>query len=133
IYTRIMPTKYPVEVKQRALQLYLRQNISKGEIVRTLENEFDLDGLAVPTLTLWIQEGDWDSLREHTEDMALQAVTESEVQRRQFNAEKDLKDLEKIRDKATDELDGLVFRDAGQAATVLRQTIEQQRELMSGI
>ena len=75
-----MPKVIPAEVKERAFEIYLKDEKTVPEIVEILKDEFDAD-VKVPTIYAWTRQENWMEQRALARTRGIQAVAENESQR----------------------------------------------------
>ena len=126
-----MPKTFPLEVRERALSLYL-QGYSPKDIAETSRTEFD-NAVTQSTVYAWSKEGEWELKRKENYTNSLEKIQETEgekmnrVQREHFDT------YESLRHKACHELELLQFDKAIDAARALDLGIKGERQIMEGL
>jgi len=127
-----MPKQFPLEVKDKALALYLEGDKSAREIVEILWVEYDLE-VKPSTIYAWAREGEWGIQQGEARTQALDTLRESEGQRFARVQKEHLDNYESLRHKAENALDHLVFDKAFDAAKVLDLSIKGERQVIEGM
>jgi len=127
-----MPKSFSPEVKNRALELYLRDDKSAREIVEQLWTEFDVSVKAT-TIYMWARENGWDNDKIEVKTKAIEQVKESSGQRFVRIQQEHLQEYGQLRQKAVHELDHLPFDKAFDAAKALDLSIKGERTVMEGM
>ena len=127
-----MPKQFPLEVKDRALSLYLEGDISAREIAEILWEEHEIE-VKPPTIYAWAREGEWGIQQGEVRTQALESIRESEGQRFARVQREHLDNYESLRHKAENALDHLVFDKAFDAAKVLDLSIKGERQVIDGM
>ena len=126
-----MPKTFPLDVKERALELYLQGHSSK-DIAESLRTEFSND-VTQSTVYAWIKQDDWDLKKKEHYANALANIQETEGQRINRIQQEHWDDYGKLRHKASHELDLLQFDRASDAAKALDLWIRGERQVMEGL
>lgn len=127
-----MPKSFGLEVKSRALELYLPGNKSAREIVDILKEEFEID-IKATTIYLWAKQHEWNTEKQEIHIEAFQQVKESSGQRFSRVQQEHLQEYEQLRQKAAGELSHLSFDKAFDAAKALDLGIKGERVVMEGM
>ena len=127
-----MPKQFPLEVKDRALSLYLEGDKSAREIAEILWEEHEIE-VKPPTIYAWAREGEWGIQQGEVRTQALESIRESEGQRFARVQREHLDNYESLRHKAENALDHLVFDKAFDAAKVLDLSIKGERQVIDGM
>ena len=127
-----MPRLISPEVRLEAMSLYVSGEHSAKQITEKLSEQFGVD-ITVSTIYAWSKRFKWDEKRLELQTIGTRAVIESESQRfARLNTEH-LDLYEKMRHKASDDLEGLEFHDAGAATRTIDMSIQGERETMKGL
>ena len=127
-----MPRLISPEVRLEAMSLYVSGAHSAKQITEKLSEKFGVD-ITVSTIYTWSKRFNWDEKRLEHQTVGTRAVIESESQRfARLNTEH-LDLYEKMRHKASDDLEGLEFHDAGAATRTIDMSIQGERETMKGL
>ena len=127
-----MPKQFPLEVKDRALSLYLEGDKSAREIAEILWEEHEIE-VKPPTIYAWAREGEWGIQQGEVRTQALESIRESEGQRFARVQREHLDNYESLRHKAENALDHLVFDKAFDAAKVLDLSIKGESQVIDGM
>ena len=127
-----MPRVIPTEVKERAFEIYLKDEKTVPEIVKLLKDEFDVE-VKVPTIYAWTRQENWMEQRALARTRGIQAVAENESQRFARLQKEQLDTYEDISAKAHRELRGLTFDNALAAGRAIDTGIRGQRDVMEGM
>ena len=112
-----MPKTFSLDVKERALELYLQGHSSK-DVAESLRTEFTND-ITQSTVYAWIKQDDWEDKKKAHYTTALEKIQETEGQRINRIQQEHWDDYGKLRHKASHELDVLQFDRASDAAKAL--------------
>ena len=125
-----MPKTLPIAIRTRALELYL-DGLNGKEIVKILKLENV--GLAMEPSTVyhWADMGDWKSKRSEVENVAVATIIENKAEALMRIKEEHLDDYEKLRKKASRQMESLDFDDAAATAKAIDMSIRGQREVMT--
>ena len=127
-----MPRLISPEVRLEAMSLYVSGAHSAKQITEKLSEKFGVD-ITISTIYAWSKRFNWDEKRLELQTVGTRAVIESESQRfARLNTEH-LNLYEKMRHKASDDLEGLEFHDAGAATRTIDMSIQGERETMKGL
>ena len=126
-----MPKTFSLDVKERALELYLQGHSSK-DIAESLRTEFSND-VTQSTVYAWIKQDDWEDKKKAHYTTALEKIQETEGQRINRIQQEHWDDYGKLRHKASHELDVLQFDRASDAAKALDLGIRGERQVMEGL
>ena len=127
-----MPKQFPLEVKDKALAIYLEGDKSAREIVEVLWENYEIE-VKPSTIYAWAREGEWGVQQGEVRTQALDTIRESEGQRFTRVQREHLDNYESLRHKAENALDHLVFDKAFDAAKVLDLSIKGERQVIEGI
>ena len=127
-----MPKQFPLEVKDKALALYLEGDKSAREIVEVLWEEHEIE-VKPSTIYAWAREGEWGIEQGEVRTQALTQIRENEGQRFARVQKEHLDNYESLRHKAENALDHLVFDKAFDAAKVLDLSIKGERQVIEGM
>ena len=127
-----MPKTIPVEVKERAFELYLSGDNTVPEIVNILDGEFDVK-VKAPTIYEWTKQEDWVGQRALARTRGIESLSENESQRFARLQTEQLDTYEQISAKAYRELKGLTFDNALAAVRAIDTGIRGQRDVMEGM
>ena len=127
-----MPKQFPLEVKDKALALYLEGDKSAREIVEVLWEEYEVE-VKPSTIYAWAREGEWGVQQGEVRTQALEQIKESEGQRFARVQKEHLNNYESLRHKAENALDHLVIDKAFDAAKVLDMSIKGERQVIEGM
>jgi hypothetical protein len=125
-----LPKTLPIAIRTRALELYL-DGLNGKEIVKILKLENV--GLAMEPSTVyhWADMGDWKSKRSEVENVAVATIIENKAEALMRIKEEHLDDYEKLRKKASRQMESLDFDDAAATAKAIDMSIRGQREVMT--
>ena len=126
-----MPKTFSLDVKERALELYLQGHSSK-DVAESLRTEFTND-ITQSTVYAWIKQDDWEDKKKAHYTTALEKIQETEGQRINRIQQEHWDDYGKLRHKASHELDVLQFDRAYDAAKALDLGIRGERQVMEGL
>ena len=127
-----MPRLVSPEVRLEAMSLYVSGAHSAKQITEKLSEKFGVN-ITISTIYAWSKRFNWDEKRLELQTVGTRAVIESESQRfARLNTEH-LDLYEKMRHKASDDLEGLEFHDAGAATRTIDMSIQGERETMKGL
>jgi len=124
-----MPKTIPIEVRNKALELYLRDDMSAKEIAQSVSDEFWTTVKPV-TIYSWATKYGWDDARSNVKSTALAKATESEAGRLLRTTQDHLKMYGKIRVKASDDLDTIPFDSAIDAVKAAKIGAEGELEIL---
>ena len=127
-----MPKHFPPEVKTRALELYIKGDLSAREIAEQLWDEFTTE-IKPSTIYLWARQNSWAIDKKEVEVKAIEQVKESSGQRFARIQEEQLQEYGQLREKAAHDLDVLPFDKAFDAAKALDMSIKGERQIMEGM
>ena len=127
-----MPRIISPEVRLEAMRLYVAGESSAKQITEKISDQFGVN-ITISTVYSWSKKFNWDEKRIQLQGNASVAVIESESQRFGRLQSEHLNLYEKIRHKASDDLEGLEFHDAGVAARTIDMGIQGERETMKGL
>ena len=99
-----MPKKIAPEVKERAMELYLRGDLTAKEISEELQRVFKAE-VKVPTIYAWSREAKWNDKQIEARTVGMEQVQESESARFARLQTEHLNTYEKIRHQASHELE----------------------------
>ncbi len=126
-----MPKQIPNEVKNHARELYL-EGKSGREISERLSEAYDMK-ISTPAIYEWAKRFNWKDMVVEAETRAKEEIIESEAQKLRRMQVEHLDDYNVLRRKAVNELKGLEFIRAGEAAKALEMGIEGERRVMQGM
>ena len=126
-----MPKKIPNEVRNHARELYLGGK-SGREISEILSARYDMK-ISTPAIYEWAKRFNWKDMVVEAETKAKEEIIESEAQKLRRMQTEHLDDYNILRRKAVNELKGLEFIRAGEAAKALEMGIEGERRVMQGM
>ena len=126
-----MPKTFSLDVKERALELYLQGHSSK-DVAESLRTEFTND-ITQSTVYAWIKQDDWEDKKKAHYTTALEKIQETEGQRINRIQQEHWDDYGKLRHKASHELDVLQFDRASDAAKALDLGSRGERQVMEGL
>ena len=124
-----MPKTIPQEAKNRAMELYLQDDLSARQIADSVSSEFTIQ-LSNQTVYSWAKKHNWDSKRTDIKTKALEKTAETESGRLARLQQEHLDVYGNIREKATTELDGLTFTRAFAAVKAAAIGIEGERQVI---
>ena len=124
-----MPRVIQSKIRHRALELYLEGNTAP-DIVTTLKGEYEGLNIQPPTIHHWASMGDWKLKRGDAEAVAIATVVETHAEKITRMKEQTLSDYENLRGKAANDLDGVDFTTAPDAAKALDMALRGQREVL---
>ena len=75
-----MPKTIPIEVRDKALELYIRDDMSAKDIADSVSAEF-MTSVRPPTVYSWVTKYGWDDAKKEAKSKALAKVTEDEATR----------------------------------------------------
>ena len=127
-----MPKTIPVEVKERAFELYLIGEKTVPEIVKVLDQEFDVS-VKAPTIYAWTKQENWLDQRALARTRGIESLSENESQRFARMKKEQLDTYEQISAKVNRELQGLTFDNALAAVRAIDTGIRGQRDVMEGM
>ena len=127
-----MPKHFPPEVKTRALELYIKGDLSAREIAEQLWDEFTTE-IKPSTIYLWARQNSWAIDKKEVEVKAIEQVKESSGPRFARIQEVHLQEYGQLREKAAHDLDVLPFDKAFDAAKALDMSIKGERQIMEGM
>ena len=127
-----MPKKIAPEVRDKAMEMYLQGDKTAKEIVVELKRVFNTD-VKVPTIYAWSKSAQWPAQKTKARTMAMEKLAESESSRFARLQKEHLNTYEKLRTKASAELDGHNFDRAFDAAKALDLGIKGERIVMEGM
>ena len=127
-----MPKHFPPEVKTRALELYIKGDLSAREIAEQLWDEFTTE-IKPSTIYLWARQNSWAIDKKEVEVKAIEQVKESSGQRFARIQEEHLQESGQLRENAAHDLDVLPFDKAFDAAKALDMSIKGERQIMEGM
>ena len=127
-----MPKTIPIEVRDKALELYLRDDMSAKDISEAVSSEFNTSVKPV-TIYSWATKYGWDDARKTVKTTALAKATESEAGRLLRTTQDHLKIYSKIREKANDDLDANVFDSALDAVRAAKIGMEGELEILQNM
>ena len=127
-----MPKKIAPEVRQKAMELYLRGDLTAKEISGELQRIFKVE-VKVPTIYAWSRDSKWN-------DQQIEARTKGEIQVQEAESARfarlqseHLNTYETIRHHASHDLEGLVFDRAIEAVRAADIGIQGERTVMEGV
>ena len=126
-----MPKTFPLEVKERALEIYL-QGYSPKDIAESLRDEFAND-VTQSTVYAWVQQEGWEEKKQLVYAESLAQIQESEGQKINRIQQEHWDGYSSLRHKAMHELDLLQFDKASDAAKALDLGIRGERQVMEGL
>lgn len=127
-----MPKTIPQEVKNRAMELYLKDDFSARQIADSVSTEYSVQ-VSNQTVYSWAKKYDWDSKRTDIKTKALEKTVESESGRLVRLQQEHLDVYGNIREKATTELNALTFDKAFDAVKAASIGIEGERQVIEGL
>ena len=126
-----MPKTFPLEVKERALEIYL-QGYSPKDIAESLRDEF-ANGVTQSTVYAWVKQEGWEEKKQLVYAESLAQIQESEGQKINRIQQEHWDGYSSLRHKAMHELDLLQFDKASDAAKALDLGIRGERQVMEGL
>ncbi len=126
-----MPKTFPLEVKERALEIYL-QGYSPKDIAESLRDEFAND-VTQSTVYAWVKQEGWEEKKQLVYAESLAQIQESEGQKINRIQQEHWDGYSSLRHKAMHELDLLQFDKASDAAKALDLGIRGERQVMEGL
>ena len=125
-----MPKTLPIAIRTRALELFL-DGMNGKEIIKQLKLENV--GLAIEASTIyhWADMGDWKAKRDEVEETAVATIMEDKAEAIVRIKNEHLEDYEKLRKKASRQMESLDFDDAAATAKAIDMSIRGQREVMT--
>jgi transposase-like protein len=127
-----MPKTIPQEVKNRAMELYLKDDSSAREIADAVSSEYSVT-VSNQTVYSWAKKYNWDSKRNDVKTKALERVVETESGRLVRLQQEHLDVYGNIREKATAELNNLTFDRAFDAVKAASIGIDGERQVIEGL
>ena len=127
-----MPKTIPQEAKNRAMELYLQDDLSARQIADSVSSEFTIQ-LSNQTVYSWAKKHNWDSKRTDIKTKALEKTVETESGRLARLQQEHLDVYGKIREKATTELNNLTFDRAFDAVKAASIGIDGERQVIEGL
>jgi transposase-like protein len=127
-----MPKTIPQEVKNRAMELYLKDDSSAREIADAVSSEYSVT-VSNQTVYSWAKKYDWDSKRTDVKTKALERTVETESGRLVRLQQEHLNVYGNIREKATAELNNLTFDRAFDAVKAASIGIDGERQVIEGL
>jgi len=127
-----MPKTIPQEVKNRAMELYLKDDSSAREIADAVSSEYSIT-VSNQTVYSWAKKYDWDSKRTDVKTKALERTVETESGRLVRLQQEHLDVYGNIREKATAELNNLTFDRAFDAVKAASIGIDGERQVIEGL
>jgi len=127
-----MPKSFDPDIKNRALELYIRGDQSAREIVEQLWEEFTTE-VKPTTIYMWARENGWDNHKVEVQTKAIEQVKESSGQHFTRIQQEHLQEYGELRQKAAHDLDHLPFDKAYDAAKALDLGIKGERIVMEGM
>jgi len=126
-----MPKYIPDAVKLKAMELFLRGDLTAKEIAEQLS----VDGVVVrpPTIYAWAKKEKWAEQKSVAIAEKKQEIAETEAQRFARLQEEQLDSYTQISNKASREITSLHFDRALDAARAVDIGIKGQREVLSGM
>jgi len=124
-----MPKTIPIEVRDKALELYIRDDMSAKAIADAVSAEF-MTSVRTPTVYSWVTKYGWDDAKKAAKSQALERVTEAEASRLERVTKEHLTLYEKIRNKANQDLDSAVFDTALDAVRAAKIGAEGELEIL---
>ena len=126
-----MPKYIPNEIILEAMELYLAGNKSAREIATIVSK----NGVSVkpPTIYAWAKKEAWNQQKAVAVTDQQQKIAETEGQKFARLQQEHLTDYEKLRKKASAELDGNLFDRPFEAARALDLGIKGERSVMEGM
>tara|TARA_Y100000310_G_C20426967_1_gene689560 strand:- start:212 stop:709 length:498 start_codon:yes stop_codon:yes gene_type:complete len=124
-----MPKTIPVEVRDKALELYIRDDMSAKAIADSVSAEF-MTSVRPPTVYSWVAKYGWDDAKKEAKSKALARITEDEATRLEKVTKEHLTLYEKIRKKANQDLDSAVFDTALDAVRAAKIGAEGELEIL---
>ena len=126
-----MPKVIPEEVKMKAMELFM-EGKTVPVISKMLFESFATD-VKVPTIYAWVKQYKWKDTKQVARADAVAVIKETETQRFARLQQEHLTDYEKLRKKASAELDGNLFDRPFEAARALDLGIKGERSVMEGM
>ena len=127
-----MPKSFDPDIKNRALELYIRGDQSAREIVEQLWEEFTTE-VKPTTIYMWARENGWDNHKVEVQTKAIEQIKESSGQQFTRIQQEHLQEYGQLRQKAAHDLDYLPFDKAYDAAKALDLGIKGERTVMEGM
>jgi transposase-like protein len=127
-----MPKTIPQEVKNRAMELYLKDDSSAREIADAVSSEYSVT-VSNQTVYSWAKKYNWDSKRNDVKTKALERTVETESGRLVRLQQEHLDVYGNIREKATSELNNLTFDRAFDAVKAASIGIDGERQVIEGL
>ena len=124
-----MPKTIPIEVRDKALELYIRDDMSAKAIADAVSAEF-MTSVRTPTVYSWVTKYGWDDAKKAAKSQALEKITEAEASRLERVTKEHLTLYEKIRNKANQDLDAAVFHTALDAVRAAKIGAEGEIEIL---
>jgi len=124
-----MPKTIPIEVRDKALELYIRDDMSAKAIADAVSAEF-MTSVRTPTVYSWATKYGWDDAKKTAKSQALVKVTEAEASRLESVTKEHLALYTKIRTKANQDLDTAVFDTALDAVRAAKIGAEGELEIL---
>ena len=126
-----MPKTFPLEVKERALEIYL-QGYSPKDIAESIRDEF-ANEVTQSTVYAWVKQEGWEEKKQLVYAESLAQIQESEGQKINRIQQEHWDGYSSLRHKAMHELDLLQFDIASDAAKALDLGIRGERQVMEGL
>ena len=127
-----MPKTIPQEAKNRAMELYLQDDLSARQIADSVSSEFTIQ-LSNQTVYSWAKKHNWDSKRTDIKTKALEKPVETDSGRLARLQQEHLDVYGNIREKATTELNNLTFDRAFDAVKAASIGIDGERQVIEGL
>jgi transposase len=124
-----MPKTIPIEIRDKALELYIRDDMSAKAIADSVSAEF-MTSVGPPTVYSWVTKYGWDEAKKKAKSIALTQITEDEANRLERVTKEHLTLYEKIRKKAGQDLDTSVFDTALDAVRAAKIGAEGELEIL---
>lgn len=126
-----MPKVIPEEVRMKAMELFM-EGKTVPVISQMLFESFATD-VKVPTIYAWVKQYKWKDTKQVARADAIAVIKETETQRFARLQQEHLTDYEKLRKKASAELEGHLFDRPFEAARALDLGIKGERTVMEGM
>ena len=126
-----MPKHIPEEIKLKAMRMFVRGD----KTARQIAEELSINGVVVspPTIYAWAKKERWGDKKAVAISDQQQKIAETEGQRFARLQSDQLDSYSKIASQATDDLEGLTFDRALDAARAADIGIKGQREVLQGM
>src|SRR3989344_9036240 len=120
-----------LKIRQRACELYLKDR-PVDDILRIIKDEFN-EIIRRNTLMSWKRRDNWDGIKQYAFSASLAQMGTQRSIRLLEESEKHRESYQKLSNKAQNELEGLTFDSAMDAARGLQICIEGERKIINAM